>query len=490
MVMQVLHPLSGTRWSELAPASAVAMTRLEPRMVMRHASQPAKSVRVRVERAVSTGDAKGHVSSGAVGGLVRSLLGDDRGRGGPTFLSALAVLTAVAFADGGYFDATWVWTTLALASLAWVALVLRDAIEVGPLELVGIGALTCFVGWMALSAAWSPTPEETIKEAERALIYVAGFLGVALLLDRGRLREYFSGIAAATIVVAAYAIAERLANSSARDPTQGTLLIEPFGYANSLGIFATVGTLVSLGLVLSAKSKLERVTWIGGIALLVTALIQTESRGAGLALAAGLLVLTMMLRKRIAGRAVATRPSIALAALVALLALVAIAAFRANDLLGPRVDYWTVALSQWQENSALGSGAGTFALYWLREESPSVVLDAHSLYVETLAELGPIGLVLLAVALSVPIVAAVRVRDDPLAVGAAAAYAAFLVHAGLDWDWEMPAVTLAGLLCGVGVLVSMRRDSNQIRVGARARGGLAVFALVIAALAITGSVTS
>jgi hypothetical protein len=118
------------------------------------------------------------------------------------------------------------------------------------------------------------------------------------------------------------------------------------------------------------------------------------------------------------------------------------------------------------------------------------VLDAHSLYVETLAELGPIGLVLLAVALSVPIVAAVRVRDDPLAAGAAAAYAAFLVHAGLDWDWEMPAVTLAGLLCGVGVLVGMRRDSNQIRVGGRARGGLAVIALVIAALAITGSVTS
>jgi O-antigen ligase len=314
-------------------------------------------------------------------------------------------------------------------------------------------------------------------------------LGVTLVLERGRLREYFSGIAAATIVVVSFALAERLVDSSAPDPTQGTLLIEPFGYANALGIFATLGTLVSLGLALSAKSNAERVAWIAGIALLFTALIETESRGAGLALAAGLVVLTLPRWKRLAGRPTAVRASLAVAALIAMGTLFAAVAFR-NDLLGPRVDYWTVALSQWQENMALGSGAGTFALYWLKEESPSAVLDAHSLYVETLAELGPLGLVLLGVTLAVPIVAAVGARNDPLVAGAAAAYVAFLVHAGLDWDWEMPAVTLVGLLCGIGVLVSTRRDDNQIRIGARARGGLAVIVLVIAALAVTGSVTS
>jgi hypothetical protein len=49
------------------------------------------------------------------------------------------------------------------------------------------------------------------------------------------------------------------------------------------------------------------------------------------------------------------------------------------------------------------------------EGRPSVVLDAHSLYVETLAEIGPVGLALLTVTLAVPIVAAVRGWDDPLA---------------------------------------------------------------------------
>jgi O-antigen ligase len=446
---------------------------------------------VPLEPAVGTGNTRRDITSSAGDAIPRSRVRNvRRRRGGPTFLSAFALLTAVAFADGGYFGETWVWTTLALSSLAWVALVLRDRIEVGRLELVGFATLTCFVGWAALSALWSPTPEETIREAERALIYVAGFLGVTLVLERERLREYFSGIAAATIVVVSFAIAERLVDSSARDPTQGTLLIEPFGYANALGIFATLGTLVSLGLALSARSNAERVTWIAGIALLLTALIQTESRGAGLALAVGLLVLTLARWKRLAGRPTAVRASLAVAGLIAMGTVVATVAFRRSDLLGPRVEYWTVALGQWQENMSLGSGAGTFALYWLQEESPSAVLDAHSLYVETLAELGPLGLVLLGVTLAVPIVAAVEARNDPLVAGAAAAYVAFLVHAGLDWDWEMPAVTLVGLLCGIGVLVSMRRDANQVRVGARARGGLAVIVLVIAALAVTGSVTS
>ena len=98
------------------------------------------------------------------------------------------------------------------------------------------------------------------------------------------------------------------------------------------------------------------------------------------------------------------------------------------------------------------------------------MLDAHSLYLETLAEIGPVGLLLLLCALAVPIFAAVRARDHPLAAVGAASYAAYLVHAGVDWDWEMPAVTLAGLLCGIGVLATDRREATEITIGAPARG--------------------
>jgi hypothetical protein len=47
-----------------------------------------------------------------------------------------------------------------------------------------------------------------------------------------------------------------------------------------------------------------------------------------------------------------------------------------------------------------------------------------------------------------PVVAAVS-RPAPSATQAAALGGAvtFLVHAGLDFDWEMPAVTVAGIAC-------------------------------------------
>ena len=407
-----------------------------------------------------------------------------------TFFSGFTVVTVVAFADGGYFRETWVWTTLALTCLIWITLLLRDTIVLGRLELIGLAALASFVGWVALSATWSLTPAETIKEAERALVYVAGFLAAALLVDRDRLREWFSGIAAATIVVAAYGLGDRLLGAPpGRDPTQGTLLIEPFGYANALGIFATLGTLLSLGLATSAVSKAERIAWVAPLPVLILVLIQTESRGAWFALSIGLCVLTIFRWKSIDARAHAVPRQIVLATLTGILMFVVAAAVRADRPLGQRADYWNVAVHQWMENIWLGSGAGTFALYWLREKSASVVLDAHSLYLETLAEIGPVGLLLLICALGVPIFAAAKARDYPPTAVGAASYVAYLVHAGLDWDWEMPAITLAGLLCGIGVLAADRQEATEIVIGARARRGLALIALLLAGLGVAGAVT-
>ena len=341
---------------------------------------------------------------------------------------------------------------------------------------------------MGLSATWSPTPTETIEEAERGLVYVAGFLAAALLVDRDRLREYYSGIAAATIVVAAYSLGDRfLGAPPPRDPTQGTLLIEPLGYANALGIVTALGTLLSLGLATTACSRGERIVWIGALPVLTLALVQTESRGAWFALAIGLCVLAI-LRWRVDAHPRNVRRPLVVAGLAGILALVVVAAIRADRPLGPRVDYWTVALNQWEENIWLGAGAGTFSLYWLNEEQASVVLDAHSLYLETLAEIGPIGFLLLVGALAVPIFAAARNRGRSLTAVGGAAYAAYLVHAGLDWDWEMPAVTLVGLLCGIGVLAADRREATEIIIVARARRGIALVALLLACLGVAGAV--
>jgi hypothetical protein len=122
-----------------------------------------------------------------------------------------------------------------------------------------------------------------------------------------------------------------------------------------------------------------------------------------------------------------------------------------------RSEYWHVAWRETEDHPWLGGGAGSFQRYWLAHRRVGLsVLDAHSLYLETLAELGPLGLALLLCALAVPFWALGTARRHPLAASALGAYVAFLVHAGIDWDWEMPAVTLAGLFCGIALLLAAR----------------------------------
>jgi O-antigen ligase len=150
-----------------------------------------------------------------------------------------------------------------------------------------------------------------------------------------------------------------------------------------------------------------------------------------------------------------------------------------------RAEYWQVAWRDFRHHSAVGSGAGTFAIAWDRDRHTVYdVLDAHSLYVEVLGELGVIGVILVVLALALPLVALRRVRTQPLVATGAGAYAAFLLHAGLDWDWEVPAVTLAGLFCGCALLVAARRGAIELSLGVRA-AALAATALVAAFVTFT-----
>jgi O-antigen ligase len=122
-----------------------------------------------------------------------------------------------------------------------------------------------------------------------------------------------------------------------------------------------------------------------------------------------------------------------------------------------RLELARAALDDFGENAVVGSGAGTFERYWLEHRDAALkVRDAHSLYLETLAELGVIGLLLLVAGLVAPIVAAIKTRRAPLVSATLGAYVAYLVHAGVDWDWEMPAVTVAALFCGLALAVGAR----------------------------------
>lgn len=124
-----------------------------------------------------------------------------------------------------------------------------------------------------------------------------------------------------------------------------------------------------------------------------------------------------------------------------------------------RVDLWRASLHEFEAHPVIGGGAGSYEQYWLQHRTrPLKVRDAHSLYLETLAELGVVGLALLLVALGVPLVVGLRHRN--VLTGA---YAAYLAGAGVDWDWEITAVTTAALLVAVAVVAAARSDESARR---------------------------
>jgi O-antigen ligase len=153
-----------------------------------------------------------------------------------------------------------------------------------------------------------------------------------------------------------------------------------------------------------------------------------------------------------------------------------------------RVDFWRVALDDYADHPVAGSGAGSYEHYW-NEHRPFAykVRDAHSLYLEVLAELGPLGLALLALALGVPLVGAFFARGHPLVPAALAAYVAYLVHTGVDWDWELPAVTIVALACGVGIVAAAARDEDR-SLATPVRWGAVAAALALAVVAFVGLV--
>jgi hypothetical protein len=157
--------------------------------------------------------------------------------------------------------------------------------------------------------------------------------------------------------------------------------------------------------------------------------------------------------------------------------------------LGTRGDHWDVAMEAYREDRVKGQGAGTFELLWERDRPTGAeATEAHSLYMETLAELGLVGGILIAAALAVLLAGLLTRARGPnrsLYGALAAVVLMWMVHAGLDWDWEMPAVTF-WLFAMAGAALAARRPKGAANlrpgIGARAvLGALCLIAVLAAA---------
>ncbi len=128
-----------------------------------------------------------------------------------------------------------------------------------------------------------------------------------------------------------------------------------------------------------------------------------------------------------------------------------------------RTELWQVALHGFSASPLHGSGAGTYQTLWNTGRSrPAYVINAHSLYLQAMAELGLPGLLLLLVLVGATIFGiAVRTRGARRVLYGSllASAVVWILHAGVDWDWEMPVVTL-GFFAVAGLALSTRRGAG------------------------------
>lgn len=170
-----------------------------------------------------------------------------------------------------------------------------------------------------------------------------------------------------------------------------------------------------------------------------------------------------------------------------------------------RYQLWQGALDANATAPLLGIGPGTFEFWWAREgQDVSFVRDAHSLYLEVLAELGIVGFTLI-VGLVGFVLAAGALRamkrprgGTPILAAATAGATAFAVAAVADWDWELTVLPVAFLLLAAVILGT---DSGSQAGGDPGRGperspairaglvALAVVGLVAVAIPLAGSST-
>jgi O-Antigen ligase/Tetratricopeptide repeat len=134
-----------------------------------------------------------------------------------------------------------------------------------------------------------------------------------------------------------------------------------------------------------------------------------------------------------------------------------------------RYQYWSAALDAFASDPVTGIGAGGYEAWWNQNGSITRVLrNAHSLFFETLGELGLAGLLLVLAFLALGAVYGWRRRaggsPDGAVEVALALLAAGVFTAAIEWTWELPAA-FGPVVIAVALLVgpaTIRRSPGPV----------------------------
>ena len=151
-----------------------------------------------------------------------------------------------------------------------------------------------------------------------------------------------------------------------------------------------------------------------------------------------------------------------------------------------RWQFWQAAIKEFESRRVLGRGAGSYAEWWAQHGVLAVsIQDAHSLYLQTMGELGLVGIAILGALLVVAlwlVLSTCRSDDDreaDVAASAGAAFLAFLLAAAIDWVWQLPAITATAVVA-LGVIAAIAPARPPVRRTLTRRGRAALRTVAVA----------
>lgn len=165
---------------------------------------------------------------------------------------------------------------------------------------------------------------------------------------------------------------------------------------------------------------------------------------------------------------------------------------------GNRWVWWQEAAGAWSDKPVHGWGAGSFAVtHKMYRDVELPVVQPHNMPLQFLAETGIVGTLLVAGALGFLFFCALdRVRsmasgrERDIAVALFAGAVGWMVHGLVDWDWDIPGVTVPALIF-LGVLVGTpwrpRSEAPVVDRATGTRGTLLALACVAAGLLIVSA---
>lgn len=268
--------------------------------------------------------------------------------------------------------------------------------------------------WMLLSVYWATDAGHVFRSVGLYANSLAYMLAVAILVrSRRHVKAIFLTLAGGALVFGAGAFAAYVASGAAQAFHYSDRATGLQGDPNYFAVHQVIGLPAALTLVALERRPQRRWFYYATIGVVVLSVVSSLSRTGLLALVAVVLA-TLVLPWRVFFRRPGQKLSYAVALLTAgsVTAIVGTGALvhRVESIVNPsvdrgagRTDIWSAAWNAYSHHPGLGIGAGNFQAHSvdLLQATPGVNIAAsyvapnvpvHDAYLETLTELGPVGL--------------------------------------------------------------------------------------------------